>query len=444
MKFRPLKNIIKSLTGREDVLRENLSVIYSGDRLGSAVKDYRVRLLKRYIAVGTVTAVLILAAMISSYLSDLTISKVTRPEAGSSGRVIPVTVQGKYKGHTVESSENLNISAIVLSEKQKKKKLSAFAELLPDKIAPMNSNDVRIIKDDISLPKKDTETGIEMRWESSDPAVLSEEGRLNVIPLQEENETITLSAVLTLESVSYQTSFDVVVGDFPDSYDTSVKNQIRTVVEQISETSEGGTVVLPDQSADGITLKWSRRDDSNAKLLLTAGLIMFFCLFAGRYEKAKKNAKQYRESVVADFPAVVDKLVLLLNSGLTVYSALMRISSDYEDEKLYGRSPAALEIAAIGQRVQNTNSSVIDEWKQFATRMESSDILRFCTILEDNMSKGSELSMKLENESDELRELRRKNVQQYIRMIDSRMMIPMMMMLLSLVLVTVAPVITGF
>ena len=60
------------------------------------------------------------------------------------------------------------------------------------------------------------------------------------------------------------------------------------------------------------------------------------------------------------------------------------------------------------------------------------------------MSKGSELSMKLENESDELRELRKKNVQQYIRMIDSRMMIPMMLMLLSLVLVTVAPVITGF
>lgn len=444
MKFQPLKAIVRSLTGKEEILRENLSVVYTGDRLEPAMREYRAGLLKKYLVVGIITAVLIIAAVVSSYLADRSISSVTRPDAGSSGVTVPVTVQGKYKGHTVESTENLNISAMVLSEKQKKKKLSAFAKKLPDTVAPLNQNGVRMVTDDIELPKQDGETGIEMRWESSDPSVLSESGKLDIIPLQGGNETITLSVILTLESVSSQTSFEVFVGDVPESYDTSVRNQIRSVVEQISDNSEGGKVVLPEQSADGIELKWFRREDSKAVLLLIMGMLLLLCLYAGRYEKAKKDAKKYRESVASDFPSVVDKLVLLLNSGLTVYSALMRISSDYEDESQYRDSPAAAEIAAIGQRVQNTNASIIDEWKQFAIRMESSDILRFCTILEDNMSKGSELSMKLENESDELRELRRKNVQQYIRMIDSRMMIPMMLMLLSLVLVTVAPVITGF
>ena len=438
------KKLVSGMTGKEEILRQNLSVMYTGDRLDSAVREYRVRLLKRYVAAGVVTVVLIIAAILSSYLSDRSLLAVKRPGPGSAGLVVPVTVEGEYKGHRVESEEKLDVPAAVLSEKQKKKKLSAFAEQLPDQVAPANRDGTRVVTGNLDLPKIDTDTGIEMRWESSDPAVLSEEGKLNVLPLESEGEMITLSVTLTLESISRQTSFEVYAGNVPESYDASVRNQIHSVVDQLSDVSEGKTVTLPEESAGGMKLKWSRRENSHAVLILSAGILLLFCIYAGRYDRARKNAKKYQEYVAADFPVVVDKLVLLLNSGLTVFSALMRISSDYAEEEASDRSPIAAEIAEIGRRVQSTNSSVIEEWKQFAIRMESSDILRFCTILEDNMSKGSELSMKLENESEELRELRKKNIQQYIRMIDSRMMIPMMLMLCSLVLVTVAPVITGF
>ena len=102
------------------------------------------------------------------------------------------------------------------------------------------------------------------------------------------------------------------------------------------------------------------------------------------------------------------------------------------------------ELVGIGKRVKNTNSSLIAEWKAFATRMESADILRFCTILEDNINMGSGLSQKLENESENFMDMRRNAIQQHIRMIDSRMIMPMMAMLMSLMLVTISPVITGF
>ena len=444
MKKNPLKYIVKGLTGKEEVLRSSLSVIYTGDRLEPAVRSYRLKLLKTYLAVGLVTIILIAAVVLSASLSDRRLSQVERPEAGSAGVTVPVTVQGKYKGHTVESTERLDIGAMALSEKQKQEKLSRFSRKLPDRIVPPDQSGVRMVTDNLDLPARDQRTGIEMRWESSDPGVLSEDGKLDVFPLNGGSENVTLSVVLTLENISQSTSFDVLVSDAPESYDASLKNELKRVVEQISGTNEGKTVVLPEKSEGGIELKWWKKKDSSAVLILVAGMFLFLCIFGGRYDRAKKNARKYRDSVIADFPAVVDKLVLLLNSGLTVFSALMRISSDYADENKYRKSPAAVEIAAIGERVQSTNSSVIEEWKKFATRMESGDILRFCTILEDNLNKGSELSTKLENESEELRDLRKKNIQKYIRSIDSKMMIPMMMMLFSLILVTVAPVITGF
>ena len=46
---------------------------------------------------------------------------------------------------------------------------------------------------------------------------------------------------------------------------------------------------------------------------------------------------------------------------------------------------------------------------------------------------------KLEAEGDNMREMRKKNVQQRIRLIDSKMTVPLMLMLTSLVIVSVTP-----
>lgn len=444
MKSNPIRKIARGLTGKEAVLRKSLSVRYTGESLEQAVTEYRKKLLKQYLTVFVITVLLVCVAVTASVMTDETLSGIVRPKAGESGRIVPVTLQGKYKGHVVESSQDINVLAVTLSKRQIRKKLSSFAEKLPEQIAPENENGLRPVTENLKLPEKDEETGIELRWESSNPQVLSEEGVLNTFALEKKSETVTLSAVLMLEHISRKISFDVYIRNVPETYDTSVRSEMAAVVDQLSEQGDGKELVLPDKSDSGIRWTWMRRKESYAVVICFAGIIFLFCLYAGRYDRAKKQAKRYREEVIAEFPSVVDKLVLLLNSGLTVFSALMRISSDYAEELEYRNSPMAVEIAAIGQKVQDTNSAVTEEWKAFATRMESSEILRFCTILEDNMSKGSELSMKLENESNELRDLRKKNIQQYIREIDSRMMIPMLMMLFSLVLVTIAPVLTGF
>jgi pilus assembly protein TadC len=76
--------------------------------------------------------------------------------------------------------------------------------------------------------------------------------------------------------------------------------------------------------------------------------------------------------------------------------------------------------------------------------MESSDMLRFCTILADNINTGSNLAEKLESEAENLREMRRKELRKKIHMVDSRMMVPMMIMLFSLILITVAPAMLSF
>lgn len=439
-----IKKIIMSMTGNDSALHESLSVMYTGDRLKPAVESYRKKLMKKYGAVMMVTLVLASAAFISSYLSDTSISEIDRPDAGRSDIIVPVKVEAEYRGKKIAKNTNLNISAEILSEKEKKQVLNDFAEGLADDIVPKDEDGNRTAAGNIELPEKDSATGISMTWKSSDPEIISEDGIVDIVPLDGKSRVVTLSAELTLAGVSRNFETEVLVKDDPELYTLSIEKQISDTAEQIAETTEGKEVMLPEITDGGIKLNWSEPDSSSALLIILLGLIIVLFIYFSRYDSARKNAEKYKAAVIIDFPEVVDKLTLLLNSGLTTFSALMKISEDYGKENIYGNSPAAVEIAAIGRRVESTNSSIIEEWKEFAARIESGELLRFCTILEDNMSKGSELCRKLENESDDLREMKKKNMQRYIKMIDSKMMFPMLIMLFSLILITISPVITGF
>ena len=438
------RKLIRKLTGSDSVLNENLSVMYTGDRLKPAVESYRKKLLKQYAAAVLVTVVLASAAFLSAHFSDLSISEIARPGAANGDQSVPVTVEAEYKGKKIKENTNLNIAAVILSESEKDKILKDYAEELPDKIAAENEDGKRVVTGDIELPEKDSAAGIDIVWKSSDPDVLSDTGKVDVVPLDGKSRTVTLSAVLSLGGRTRNCDIDVEVVDDPDLYITSMKQQIAAAAEMIADSSSGKKVILPDYTDGGVKLSWSKPGGSSVVLIVVMGLLFIFCIYASRYDKARKNAKKYKAAVVTDFPEIVDKLILLLNSGLTTFSALMRISEDCGRREIYGSSPAAAEIAAIGNRVESTNSSIVEEWKAFAARMESGELLRFCTILEDNMSKGSELCRKLENESDDLRDLKKKNMQQYIKMIDSKMTFPMLIMLFSLILVTISPVIAGF
>lgn len=437
-----VKRCVATFTGDETVLARELSVMHGSGGLEEAVSEYRKRVLMKYLLLAGLVAVCALAAAAAAFFTRTSLGEVERPRAGENDRSVPVRVEAEYDGQEVTREFSINIAATLLTDEEKDQILKDFAEELPDRIAPA-SGGTRTVSGNLNLPERDDETGIEIRWTSGNPEVLNEEGRVDITGVDGDSVTVELEVGLRLDDRTLETSFDVVVVNSETLYRSSIDRQLEELVESLSSSTEGDRVVLPEETEGGVKLSWKTGGSSAVPFILLMGMAGVMYVYSSRYDRARKESRAYREAVIMEFPNVVDKLVLLLNSGLTVYSALMRLSGDSDPQK--GKlSPMASELYMIGQRVKETNASVIREWKAFASRMESADILRFCTILEDNLSKGSELSMKLENESENFMDMRRKQVQHHIRMIDSRMIIPMMAMLMSLILVTISPVITGF
>ncbi len=433
------KRLPEKLRGESEVLERKLSVKYEGEKLSAAVQSYQRKNLLFYAAILSGVIAVSAIVFLTSSMSETEIIQIGRPEHGAGQKTIPVIVEAVRGETTIEGTANIIIQEEALDDEQKNKILNDFAQKLPDLVAP-KFGDVRIVTEDFYLPTEDDESGISILWESSDPVLISKEGYYDVLALAGEEESVRLTASLNYEGCEKEVAFDVVLRDDPSLYQASVSRKIQILIDEISMGRQDGNVVLPDHIGDDIKLKWMKYSADGIIWVLFCGAISVAVIFFRRYFFAEQEIRRYRQGIVRNFPPFIDKLVLLLNSGLTVLTAMEKMAEDCSAAIEYDKkNTLAYEAAEIGKRVKETNASVIKEWREFASRTGINEIMRFSAVMEDNIGKGTSLAEKLEVESCLLRDRERTLMQEKIRLIDTKLTLPMILMLVSLVLVTVAP-----
>ncbi len=431
--------IPEKMRGENEILRKKLSVRYSGNQLSEAVKKYQKRNVRIYISVVSAALFMTAAALLYSAVSGENLVSIQRPKEGEGQKTVPVTVEAQADGTRVKGAVSITVLEESMTEEEKDRILDSFAGKLPDLVAP-ETDGKRLVTEDFSLPQSDGTGMISVVWESSDPVLISGDGLYDVLALAEEEEEVELQAHLTLDERERELSFPVVLSKDQSLYQASLLRKVKETAEELSADGEGDSISLPQELGENISLSWRTYDAGNAGMVAVAGIIAAFVVFSRRYSSAESEIRKYRQEIVRNFPSFIDKLVLLLNSGLTVISAMDKIAADYEKQAESEKvGPLAAEIAAIGRKVREMNASVTKEWKELSARTGINEIMRFSTIIEDNLHKGTVLAEKLEVEGNLLREREKKSVQEKMRMIDTKLTLPMILMLFSLVLVTVAP-----
>ena len=138
-------------------------------------------------------------------------------------------------------------------------------------------------------------------------------------------------------------------------------------------------------------------------------------------------------------PEFVNKLVLLLNAGLVLNTAFeitveeslasQEKQSDYFSERL----------RRINTNMKEMNSPLQTEFRTFAKECGDTGVMRISNILSDNISKGVELTEKLQRESEVLWINRKRDCEERGRISETKLTIPLTIFLLVLVVITVSP-----
>jgi hypothetical protein len=275
-------------------------------------------------------------------------------------------------------------------------------------------------------------------WKSSNMEIVGISGSISEV---ETAETVVLTADITYGENEWTEDF--LINVVPE--DISEKERERIQIQKMLEVSEEESRmeeswILPEEY-NGVPLKWREIIDDNSRViwicLMIVGAAVFF--FQDRdlhSELEKKNKAMKRE-----YPDIVQKFVLYMGAGMTIRSTFRKIADEYESNMSGEKDmhPAYEEILYTCRELQSGVSESA-AYEHFGVRTGMQEYIRFCTLLQQNLKKGSSaLLERLREEADRAVQEKLLNSRRLGEEASTRLLVPMVLMLLVVMVMIIVP-----
>ena len=164
-------------------------------------------------------------------------------------------------------------------------------------------------------------------------------------------------------------------------------------------------------------------------------IVLFVAVFITDSELNEKIKKR-RTSMQLDFPDFLNKLILLINAGMTVTRAWEKIVSENKrDSILY--EELSIAIADI-----RSGKSELSAYEDFAKRCRIPEITKFVSVVLQNMKKGStEMVSILRLQASECWEMRKRTAKRLGEESSTKLLFPMMIMFVAILIIVAMPAI---
>ncbi len=217
--------------------------------------------------------------------------------------------------------------------------------------------------------------------------------------------------------------------------------QIREAVEETVQEGRGNERIELPKEVEGMAVTYTnlpeKRDFSVFYLCLAVLVLMPFL-----WRKKQREQLQERESqLLLDYPELVNKVVLLLSAGLTVKGCFERIQGEYQRRLEEGGETRYIyeEVCVSCQEMKNGVAEHA-AMEAFGKRCRQLPYLRFVSIINQNIRKGSEgLIGMLEVEAMEAFEKRKEAVKQLGEKAGTKLLLPMVLMLVVVMAIITIP-----
>lgn len=165
-------------------------------------------------------------------------------------------------------------------------------------------------------------------------------------------------------------------------------------------------------------------------LCLGLGVLMAFMAFN---DLDKKIAERHLE-ITLDLPDFTNKLLILSGAGLSLKAAMIKVSKEMEkDTAFYRELKHSVYLMEHGSTVESAMDALCN-------RCNLPEVRRLTSVLLQNMhSGGSDVLMALREISKELWTNRRATAKRIAEEAGTKLLIPMMLMLLAVMLIVAAP-----
>lgn len=357
------------------------------------------------------------------------VSALERPGAAEGSR--------RYEMNVLAGEERLTgivveVPAGQMNQAEIQEALDAAEEELDGLVQSWNPDAVDA---DLSFPDTLCDGLVDVRFESSRYDLLDGAGHVRNELTAEEGEVAELRAVLGLCGSRREVVYPVrIVPKGQDMASRLARETARQLLEE--ETQEESKVfILPDEF-EGKPLAWEPARPAYGgwvALLTAAGCLVLNVAFES--DLAREGDKR-REELLLSYPSFLARLTLLAGTGMPVRTAFLRMAKEAERK---GASPVYEEVLRTCREMES-GTTELQAYENFGKRCRLPQYKKCASLLSQNVRKGAgglmaALNQEAANAFEERKALARRKGEEA----QTRMLLPMLMMLAVVMLLVMVP-----
>ena len=318
----------------------------------------------------------------------------------------------------------------------------AAVEDLPQVISGQNGS-LEDVRYDLKLVTRMEGYPFELSWESSSYALINTDGAVDNTKLQD-GTAVMLTAHFRYEQWSWDHQMYVQVNPVVYTYREMLRHRIEELLHMQEERTESEDIMVLPDSVESEPIVWREIIEDRSGYLLLLVLSAAGVLYWGSGRQLDRQLDQRKKELLLDYPEIVNKLVLYMGAGMTIRNAFIKMGEDYKKCRKERRRYVYEEILITCNELQSGRSEM-DAYDHFGKRCQMPVYMKLCTLLTQNIRKGSnDLLHMLRQEADSAFAERKSLAKKLGEEAGTKLLLPMMMMLCIVMVIIMIPAYFSF
>lgn len=395
---------------------------------------------KKLYLIALTGGILSLACFLYGLNSREELQYLERPERGAGDQKTELAVELEGKRHRL----SVTLKEVPYEESELALELEEAVSGLDNLFLQENSDFEHIIQK-VSMPSVYPDSQVVIQWYLDSWDYVDPDGTVkNELLQEEETVSVKVQAVLSLggESLAWNRQIRICPVESPDT-----EQKLRMLEYRLLEAQEEKTerIELPIRFL-GESVSWYQSADDRWMWMLMLTAVALAVTVVSRRKDAEEARKKRIRGMQLDYPEIVSRLSLYMGAGISTRKAWERIVENYEKgEKEDEERHAAYEEMRITLHEMQSGVAETLAYEQFGTRCRMPAYLKLGTLLSQNLRKGTRnLAELLKEESREAFEDRKALAKRMGEECESRLLLPMIMMLLTILIIIMFPAVISF
>lgn len=272
-------------------------------------------------------------------------------------------------------------------------------------------------------------SAVEVEWQLGADGIVREDGSLSNEELDKSCQT-EITAVFTYGEETETMVLQMTVLPKKKTEKEKGWEQWEKCLEKAQEESSSQEYLKLPAQVDGKEINYKEKQINAANIILGLSFFGIAAVCLLQEEKLRREIAEREKEMRADYPEFAEYFVLLIGAGMSIKGAWERIVRDYQETKRTERKHYVYEEMMVSVYEMENGMGEARAYELFGKRTGLLQYMKFCTMIVQNLRKGSEdLLVLLEYEVEDAFREKKESAKALGEEAGTKLLMPMMLML---------------